>query len=215
MNERKFSFFCMLSGVLLFFLWHQPLAAFGRVASFFPVDSMMSQPSESLLIDDFSKSDGISSFGTQWRMFTDRVMGGISTGVWDYATIDGRRCVHLRGDVSLENNGGFVQVALPLTKEGQPFDASSYKGVRLWAWGNGEAYHIHLRTSDSRRPWQYYGAKFVADNSWKMYDLPFSDFEQENLRAELKPDKLVRIAIVAIKKEFKADIAVARLEFYR
>jgi len=48
-----------------------------------------------------------------------------------------------------------------------------------------------------------------------MYDLPFSDFEQENLNAELRPAKLVRIAIVAIKKEFKADIAVAHLEFYR
>jgi len=215
MNERKFAFFCMLSGILILFLFHQPLAAFKSVVSFFPVDSMMCEQSESLLIDDFSKSNGISSFGTQWRMFTDQVMGGVSTGEWDYDTIDGRRCVHLRGDVSLENNGGFVQVALPLTKEGQPFDASSYKGVRLWARGNGEVYHIHLRSSDSRRPWQYYGAKFVADSSWNMYDLPFSDFEQENLRTELKPDKLVRIAIVAIKKEFKADVAVARLEFYR
>lgn len=215
MNEHKFAFFCMLSGILMLFLLHQPLAAFERVVSFFHMDSMMYEQSDSLLIDDFSKSNGISSFGTQWRMFTDQVMGGVSTGEWNYDTIDGRRCVHLRGDVSLENNGGFVQVALPLTKEGQPFDASSYKGVRLWARGNGEVYHIHLRSSDSRRPWQYYGAKFVADSSWNMYDLPFSDFEQENLRTELKPDKLVRIAIVAIKKEFKADVAVARLEFYR
>ena len=50
---------------------------------------------------------------------------------------------------------------------------------------------------------------------WRMFELPFSDFEPENLRTELKPDQLVRIAVVAIKKEFKADIAVARLEFYR
>jgi hypothetical protein len=148
-------------------------------------------------------------------MFTDQVMGGVSTGKWTYDTIDGRRCVHLQGDISLANNGGFVQIALPLTKEGKPFDASAYNGVRLWARGNGEAYHIHLRSSDSRQPWQYYGAKFVAESSWRLIELPFSVFEPENNITELKRDKLTRIAIVAIKKEFKADIAVARLEFYR
>jgi hypothetical protein len=117
--------------------------------------------------------------------------------------------------VSLANNGGFVQIALSLNKDGRPFDASAFKGVRLWTRGNGEAYHIHLRSSDSRRPWQYYGAKFIANETWQMIDLPFSDFKPENLRAKLKTDRLVRIAVVAIKEEFKADIAVARLEFYR
>jgi hypothetical protein len=215
MNERKFALCCIWSAVFIIFLVQQPLVAFGGIVSFFHSESKMNEQSESLLIDDFSGSSGISSFGTEWRMFTDQVMGGLSTGEWDYDTIDGRRCVHLQGDVSLENNGGFVQVALPLMKEGQPFDASAYQGVRLWARGNGEAYHIHLRSSDTRRPWQYYGAKFIAEGSWRMYDLPFSDFEPENMRTELKPDQLVRIAIVAIKKEFRADIAVARLEFYR
>ena len=215
MTERKFALYCIRSVVLMILLFHQNLAAFESFVPFFPVDSIMDEQSESLLIDDFSGSSRISSFGTQWRMFTDQVMGGLSTGEWDYDTIDGRRCVHLRGDVSLENNGGFVQVALPLTKDGQPFDASAYKGVRLWARGDGEAYHIHLRSSDTRRPWQYYGAKFIAESGWRMYDLPFSDFEPENMRTELKPSQLVRIAIVAIKKEFRADIAVARLEFYR
>lgn len=215
MNERKFALCCIWSAVFIIFLVQQPLVAFGGIVSFFHSESKMNEQSESLLIDDFSGSSGISSFGTEWRMFTDQVMGGLSTGEWDYDTIDGRRCVHLQGDVSLENNGGFVQVALPLMKEGQPFDASAYQGVRLWARGNGEAYHIHLRSSDTRRPWQYYGAKFIAESSWRMYDLPFSDFEPENMRTELKPDQLVRIAIVAIKKEFRADIAVARLEFYR
>jgi hypothetical protein len=176
---------------------------------------MMRGQSENLLIDDFSSTDGISSLGPQWRMFTDRVMGGVSTADWAYETIDGRRCVRLRGNVSLANNGGFVQIALPLTEEGRPFDASAFEGVRLWAYGNGETYNIHLRSTDNRRPWQYYGAKFVANSSWRMVELPFSDFSPESLKAELKTDQLVRIAVVAIGEEFRADIAVARLEFYR
>ena len=205
----------MIWSAICFVLVINPSVASGRDLALFGAEKLMNEQSESMLIDDFSGSKGVSSFGSQWRMFTDQVMGGVSTADWDYETIDGRRCVRLRGDVSLANNGGFVQIALPLNKDGRPFDASAFKGVRLWTRGNGEDYHIHLRSSDSRRPWQYYGAKFVANETWQMIDLPFSDFKPENLRSELKTDRLVRIAVVAIKKEFKADVAVARLEFYR
>ena len=80
----------------------------------------------SFLIDDFSKAEGVSSIGTQWRMFTDRVMGGESTANSGYEVIDGRRCLRLKGSVSLENNGGFVQVALPLDLDGRFFDAGEF-----------------------------------------------------------------------------------------
>ena len=149
------------------------IAAGNGVSSFY-FESAVTEQSESFLIDDFSNSNGVSSLGTQWRMFTDQVMGGLSTAEWSYETIDGRSCVQLRGNVSVANNGGFVQIALPLTRDGWPFDGSSYKGVRLWARGNGETYYVHLRSSDSRLPWQYYGAEFVAENRWQKYDIPFS-----------------------------------------
>ena len=213
MAEQKNALYRVWQMITIFLIIYHPLLVLGKNLSI--IDSMINRQSESLLIDDFSGSNGISSLGPQWRMFTDRVMGGVSTADWAYETIDGRRCVRLRGDVSLANNGGFVQIALPLTEEGRPFDASAFKGVRLWAYGNGEMYHIHLRSTDNRRPWQYYGAKFIADSSWRMVELPFSDFYPESLRAELKTDQLVRIAVVAIGREFKADIAVERLEFYR
>lgn len=215
MNKQKFYLVSRWSALFVAFLLYHPLVAFDRVFPFIPVDSIMSVQSESFLIDDFSNSDGLSTFGTRWRMFTDQVMGGISSADWNYVTIDGRKGVQLKGTVSLANNGGFIQIALPLANGGWPFDASSYKGVRLWARGNGKAYHIHLRSSDSRLPWQYYGAEFIAVNRWRMFDIPFSDFEPENLTEELKSNKLTRIALVATKKEYKADIAIARLEFYR
>lgn len=201
--------------LLVVIMAHSPVFTFSSARPVFRIDSALIVQSDSLLIDDFSNSNGISYFGTRWRMFTDRVMGGLSTATWDYTTIEGRSCVQLRGDVSLANNGGFIQIALPLTKEGWALDASSFKGVRIWALGNGETYHIHLRSNDSRLPWQYYGAAFVADSSWQSHDIPFSEFVPEGLDVELKTDRLVRIAVVAIKKEIKADIAVARLEFYR
>jgi hypothetical protein len=174
------------------------------------------EQNQDLLIDDFSLDDGLSTWGTRWRMFTDRVMGGVSRGEHAFETINGRRCVHLQGDISLKNNGGFIQVALPLRKKKKrTFNASAYKGVRLWVMGNGETYHVHIRNSKTWLPWQYYGAPFTANGEWHMVEIPFSEFKPSRLKKKFNPRRLKRIAVVAIKKEFHADIAVARIEFYR
>ena len=170
---------------------------------------------QAYLIDDFSKANGISSLGTQWRMFTDRVMGGLSSASSGFEVIDGRRCLRLQGSVSLENNGGFVQVALPLEREGRFFNAGDFKGIRLWVRGNGENYHVHLRTNQTRQPWQYFGAEFQTNGDWEEVEIPFQQFKPENFSDQLNPETLRRIGIVAIKKEFQADIAISRLEFYR
>jgi hypothetical protein len=171
------------------------------------------QSNSNLLIDDFTQT-GVSSFGTPWRMFTDRVMGGLSTASSQYDSIDGRRCLRLQGNVSLANNGGFVQVALPLEKNGRAFNADQFIGIRLWVWGNGETYHVHIRTSQSRAPWQYFSAEFPTSTEWAKVDIPFEQFKPESLKKSLNASQLKRIAIVAIGKELQADVAVSRLEFY-
>jgi Complex I intermediate-associated protein 30 (CIA30) len=171
------------------------------------------QDTSNFLIDDFSGRK--SALGTEWRLFTDRVMGGVSDGTSGLETIDGRRGLCLRGRVSLKKNGGFIQVALPLYLGERPFNAAGFKGVRIWARGNGKTYHVHLRTGQTRLPWQYFSVAFEADDTWRPFELPFDQFEPENLSAELDIRGLERIAIVAIGEEFEADIAVSRLEFYR
>jgi len=188
----------------------------GANSGLFPrQEEQIMEKTSTYLIDDFSNADGTSSLGTTWRMFTDRVMGGVSEATSGLEDLDGRRCLRLRGRVSLENNGGFIQVALSLTPSERPFDASEFKGVRAWVRGNGKTYHLHLRTTATRLPWQYYGAAFAAGEVWRQVDLPFDRFEPENLGTKVDPAKLERVAVVAIGEEFEADIAVSRLEFYR
>jgi len=166
------------------------------------------------LIDDFSSEAG-SALGTKWQTFTDQVMGGVSAGTASYETLGGRRCLRLRGQVSLENQGGFIQAALPLVRQGGAFDAGAYQGIRLWVRGNGAEYYVHLRTEDTRLPWQYYEAAFETGPDWTRVDIPFSAFTAENLAAALATGKLKRLAVVAAKKAFAADVAVARIEFYK
>jgi hypothetical protein len=161
------------------------------------------------LISDLSVDDGRS-----WRAFSDRVMGGISREQAAFTVIDGRRCVRLQGEVRLENNGGFIQVAADLTTRGQPLDARRFSGVRLLARGNGEEYQVHLRTRDTGRPWQYYYAVFTARPAWQTIDLPFSAFRPESINRELDRGSLTTLGIVGYGRRFLADIAVARVALY-
>lgn len=150
-----------------------------------------------------------------WRAFSDRVMGGISREQASLTTIDGRRCVRLQGEVRLENNGGFVQVALDLEARGAPLDARGFSGVRLLVWGNSEEYLIHLRTRDTRLPWQLYRAPFVAGLAWQTVELPFDAFRPERLAQPLDRGALIRLGVVAYGRRFLADVAVARVALFR
>lgn len=180
-----------------------------------PTGNRIEEGPGSMLIDDFSRNDGRSAVGTEWQTFTDQVMGGVSQGSAVRDTLGQRPCLRLQGKVSLENNGGFVQAALAVLQQNRPLDASAFTGIRLTATGNGETYYIHLRTGDARLPWQYYQAAFRTDEHWREIDIPFTAFRPENLRKALDPSRLERIGVVAAKKAFSADVAVARIELYR
>ncbi|NNM00956.1 MAG: hypothetical protein HKO62_09420 [Gammaproteobacteria bacterium] len=138
-------------------------------------------------------------------------MGGVSVGTLEHTVIDGRPARHLTGTVSLENNGGFIQMALDLAPGGQLLDAGAYAGVAITVSGNGEEYCVNLRSADCARPWESYRAAFTAVPEWRTVTLPFAEFLPHRLAAPLDPARLRRIGIIAIGRAFAADVAVAEL----
>jgi adhesin HecA-like repeat protein len=167
-----------------------------------------------LILDDRSSGDLHSLHGPAWRLVTDAVMGGVSTGSLVPDTVAGRSCVRLRGAVSLDNRGGFLQAALDTGPDGA-LDGSGYDGVLLDVFGNGEDYNVHLRTEDVWLPWQAYRATFTAPAAWTTVRLPFSVFTGYRIRAPLDITALRRIGVLAIGRAFTADLCVARLGLYR
>lgn len=167
-----------------------------------------------MIIDDFSRLEFISALNTKWRGVSDKVMGGVTEVSIARDVIDDQPCLRLTGDVSLENNGGFLQAALPLARNQETFDASGYKGVRLLVRGNGEQYSIHLRTPDNNRPWQSYRSHFTAEPAWTTIDLPFSGFRPYRLAKPLNTSRLKRIGFVAIGRTFQADLAIGGVGLY-
>ncbi len=168
-----------------------------------------------MLIDDFTDPGLVSSLGTRWRGVSDRVMGGISKARVARDRVGDRDCLRLTGEVRLENDGGFIQAALDLAPDGGTLDAADYAGLRLLVRGNGERYSLHLRTPDNRRPWQSYRAQFTAGPTWETVELPFTSFQPYRLEADLDVTRLRRLDLVAIGRAFHADLAVAKIGFYR
>lgn len=161
-----------------------------------------------LVLDDFSEAapDAVS-----WTVFTDRVMGGVSEAQAHLAIVHGRRALRLQGRVSLERNGGFVQMARPLGQGATPLDASGTLGLQLDVCGVPGPYFVHLRTVHTRAPWQYYRAPLPVTAEWRSVHVPWSVFTPGGLGQPLDVRGLLRLGVVGGTAAFDADVSLARL----
>jgi len=148
---------------------------------------------------------------TRWRFFSDGVMGGVSRGQVAFIREGDRVHAHMTGTVSTANNGGFIQIRMDLSNA--PSDAS---GIRLVVRGNDQPYFVHLRTSGTILPWQYYQAGFPVTRDWTEVRLPFTDFEPSGrlLRRVPRADSLRSVGIVAFGRDHQAEIDVREIAFY-
>ena len=80
--------------------------------------------------------------------------------------------LRMQGKVSLENNGGFIQVRLMLKSSLRPFDGSEYRGIRVKVRGDGSGYYIFLRTNSMILPWKYFAAPVPVTDEWREVNIP-------------------------------------------
>jgi hypothetical protein len=151
----------------------------------------------------------------QWEFIADTVMGGVSRGAVTQEIIEGREATVLRGEVSLDNNGGFIQMAFDLSEDGSGVDVSAWDGIEVTVWGNGERYDFRLRTAQLTRSWQSFRTDIVTQPEWQTVQIPFASFIAHRVEAAFDPTCLRRIGIVAIGHEFSAFTAVSSIGFYR
>lgn len=163
-----------------------------------------------LRVDDFDA--GPESLARRWSVFSDRVMGGRSNVRGVMHTAYRRDALHLTGDVSLEQNGGFLQAACSLgNPPGSGVDARGYRGVALSVCGAPGSYFVHLRTAATKAPWQYYGAPLPVTGEWTQVVLTWDAFTPVSLATALDVSRIVRIGLVAAKTAFHADVALSAL----
>ena len=162
---------------------------------------------EATRIEDFTMQPE-----TRWRFFTDGVMGGVSRGQVTFVQEDGQPHARMTGRVSTANRGGFIQMRLDLA--GPP--PSGTTGVRIVVRGNDQRYFVHLRTSGTVLPWQYYQGGFDVTRRWTEVKLPFDAFQASGalLRTVPRPESLRSLAIVAYGRDHDAEIEVREVGFF-
>ncbi len=148
----------------------------------------------------------------RWSYFSDQVMGGISEGQVEFLAQEGESYAHMTGLVSTENNGGFIQIRTDVAKGSVDKAAGVYLKVR----GNSQGYFIHLRTSGTVLPWQYYQAGFEVTSDWQIIRLPLPDFKRSGswLRNTIKPSSIRSLGVLAYGRDHRAEIDVAEIGFY-
>tara|TARA_B100001123_G_C15067201_1_gene930124 strand:- start:321 stop:821 length:501 start_codon:yes stop_codon:yes gene_type:complete len=166
-----------------------------------------------VFILDSLDSPGLTTQGNRWQFFTDGVMGGKSSGKVNIDYIEGIKCYRMTGNVTTENNGGFIQMRVQIQP---PIPSNEYKGIYLKVFGNNLKYAVHIRTPYTKLPWQYYNAKFLAKNKWEKISLPFMNFKKSNFYQpkQFNYHKIKTIGVVAGFNNFKADISVSEIGFY-
>lgn len=156
----------------------------------------------------------VSELRTNWEFVADTVMGGVSDGRISRETIEGRSATRLTGTVSLDNNGGFIQMASEVKRKGSNLDAGNWSGIEIDVFGNEEVYDLRLRTDDLERPWKSFRAPFVAPRKWATVQIPFSGFEPHRTDKVFHPERLRRVGVVAVGRVFEVDVAVSALRLF-
>ena len=159
---------------------------------------------ENILKDDFTNEN-------EWTYIADNVMGGISDGGVEFNLVDSSVYALLSGNVSTENNGGFIQIR----RELKNIDLSKAKSIRVYARGNNEKYYIFLRTTGTILPWQYYSHEFTVNEEYNEFIMPIKDFKKSGtlLAKQVNPKKITSVAIVAYGRDHVAEIYLKELEF--
>ncbi|MEQ8219190.1 MAG: CIA30 family protein [Arenibacter sp.] len=116
----------------------------------------------SKIIFDFNKDANIQ----EWRIVNDGVMGGLSVGSFTLSA-DGHGV--FKGEISLENNGGFSSVRyqfdkLRVTKE-------SYISIKLK--GDGKKYQF--RVKDDSNNYYSYISTFPTTGEWEEIKISLKD----------------------------------------
>ena len=147
----------------------------------------------------------------KWSFVSDNVMGGISSGNVEFLPLENNFLAHITGKVSTENRGGFIQIRRKLNQ----INLENSKFIDITAKGNNQKYYVHIRTTGTILPWQYYQIDFNVDNEFKVFRLPINNFKRSSsfLSNKINPKRITSIGIVAFGRDHTADMIIKEIRF--
>jgi len=137
-----------------------------------------------------------------WRGITDQVMGGVS----DLYIMHSDGVFFMTGNVSTDNNGGFVRLSNRVD-----INSNDFTGIKFKAKGNTETYEIHVTLKGLKiPPWSYFSQSFEVNNDWQEHEIFFKDLKRSSgFSASLMKAKNIRdISIAGFGRDFEVELAI-------
>jgi hypothetical protein len=159
----------------------------------------------------FGTSDGRTQ---NWALLSDNVMGGISEGQVEYKSTS----LVLKGNVSLENRGGFVSIKSPFGK----LDLSSFATVSIKFRSSNQKYAFTLENSGRWYEPSYKHSFYAKEaNTWETISMDLDNFSEEVIGRPTgkKADKSITQGIIRIgittneKREGPFELEIESIEF--
>lgn len=121
-------------------------------------------PAQTTILEDFQSMPKL-----QWRIINDGVMGGLSNSQMDI-TSDGKGL--FKGNVSLDNNGGFASTRGflngPIKQQGTI--------IKIRVKGDGKRYSFRIQPNNGYRNVSYKLDFPTTANQWEEIALPLNNF---------------------------------------
>ena len=147
--------------------------------------------------------------GSIWNLISDQVMGGVSQGVMQ----DSGQIVNMQGRVSLENNGGFIQLQTILPTDLYP---EQYQGVFIEVCTQTAIkLQLVIKSSQLWMPWQSYRAEVKSEPNWQTFKIPFEHFEPYKTKTRLNPKKMTKFAVLAGGQTMDINASIRQFGFYK
>ena len=102
----------------------------------------------------------------------------------------------MSGNVSTDNNGGFVRLSNRID-----INSNNFQGIRFKAKGNNETYEIHVTLKGLKiPPWSYFSQSFDVTNEWQEYEIFFENLKRSSgfSAASMKAKNIRDLSIAGI-----------------
>jgi hypothetical protein len=154
----------------------------------------------------------VAESGQAWDYVSDQVMGGQSQGHIIQQPENAGWVTCLQGLVSLENNGGFIQMQFDMSAVD---GISEFDGVYMTWRGEAPAVAVHLKTSELRQPWQSYKNTVFPSVEWRTDYWTFAQFAPYRTGIPLDVNQIVRFGLLAIGQSGKVELCVRELGLFK
>lgn len=144
-----------------------------------------------------------------WRSISDQVMGGVSQGQLQSSN----EIVNLQGHVSLENNGGFLQMQTVLPSS---LEMQNYQGISLHICSEFTTeIQLLIKSSQLWMPWQSYRATIHVSPEWQEFIIPFTQFQPYKTKTPLNPQRITKFAVLAGGQIMDVNISLKHFGLYQ